>query len=413
MKCRHCGSELRLPFLDLGSAPPSNAYLTETGLRASESWFPLRLLVCELCWLVQTEDHAGRETLFTDDYAYFSSFSTSWLAHAEQYVQAIVQRFGLNNESRAVEIAANDGYLLQYVQAAGIPCYGVEPTAGTAAAARSKGIAVVERFFGVELADELARTGQQADLVVANNVLAHVPSINDFVAGFTRLLKPQGVATFEFPHLLRMVQENQFDTAYHEHYSYLSLTVVEHIFALNGLSVFDVEELQTHGGSLRIFAQRSDSGTHALTRNVAQLLKSEADAGMAAATFYSGFQTRAEKVKDDLLAFLIEAKHQGLKVAAYGAAAKGNTLLNFAGVRPDLLPYVVDRNPAKQGKFMPGSRIPIVDEAHLNVHQPDRILILPWNLRKEVMAQLAYTQQWGGQFVTAVPAFAVTQGLSS
>ena len=407
MKCRHCGSELRLPFLDLGSAPPSNAYLTETELRASEAWLPLRLLVCESCWLVQTEDYAGRETLFTDDYAYFSSFSTSWLARAAHYVKAMVQRFGLTNVSRVVEIAANDGYLLQYVQAAGIPCYGVEPTAGTAAAAKSKGIAIIESFFGVELADELARTGQQADLLVANNVLAHVPGINDFVAGFSRLLKSQGVATFEFPHLLRMLQENQFDTAYHEHYSYLSLTVVEHIFALNGLSVFDVEELPTHGGSLRIFAQRSDSSTHAVTRNVAQLLKTEADAGMAAATFYCGFQTRAEKVKDDLLAFLIEAKHQGLKVAAYGAAAKGNTLLNFAGVRPDLLLYVVDRNPAKQGKFMPGSRIPIVDEAHLKVHQPDRILILPWNLRLEVMAQLAYVRHWGGQFVTAVPALAV------
>ncbi len=407
MKCRHCGSELRLPFLDLGSAPPSNAYLTETELRASEAWLPLRLLVCESCWLVQTEDYAGRETLFTDDYAYFSSFSTSWLARAAHYVKAMVQRFGLTNVSRVVEIAANDGYLLQYVQAAGIPCYGVEPTAGTAAAAKSKGIAIIESFFGVELADELARTGQQADLLVANNVLAHVPDINDFVAGFARLLKPQGVATFEFPHLLCMVQENQFDTAYHEHYSYLSLTVVEHIFALNGLSVFDVEELPTHGGSLRIFAQRSDSSTHAVTRNVAQLLKTEADAGMAAATFYCGFQTRAEKVKDDLLAFLIEAKHQGLKVAAYGAAAKGNTLLNFAGVRPDLLLYVVDRNPAKQGKFMPGSRIPIVDEAHLKVPQPDRILILPWNLRLEVMAQLAYVRHWGGQFVTAVPALAV------
>ena len=413
MKCRHCASELRLPFLDLGSAPPSNAYLTETDLRASEAWFPLRLLVCESCWLVQTEDQAGRDILFTDDYAYFSSFSTSWLAHAERYVQSMVQRFGLNNESRVVEIAANDGYLLQYVQAAGIPCFGVEPTAGTAAAARAKGIAVVERFFSLELADELARTGQQADLLVANNVLAHVPSINDFVTGFARLLKPQGVATFEFPHLLRMVQENQFDTAYHEHYSYLSLTVVEHIFALNGLSVFDVEELPTHGGSLRIFAQRSQTGTHLVSPNVALLRKTEADAGMAAATFYSGFQTRAEKAKDDLLAFLIDAKHLGLKVAAYGAAAKGNTILNFAGVRPDLLPYVVDLNQAKQGKFMPGSRIPIVDEAHLKVHQPDRILILPWNLRQEVMAQLAYVQHWGGQFVTSVPALVVSQGLSA
>lgn len=413
MKCRHCGSELHLPFLDLGSAPPSNAYLTEAGLRAPEAWYPLRLLVCESCWLVQTEDHAGREALFTEDYAYFSSFSSTWLAHAEHYVRTMVERFGLNAASRVVEIAANDGYLLQYVQAAGIPCYGVEPTASTAVAARAKGIVIVERFFGVELADELAGAGQQADLIAANNVLAHVPDINDFVTGFSRLLRPSGVATFEFPHLLRMVRENQFDTAYHEHYSYLSLTAVEHIFDRNGLSVFDVEELPTHGGSLRVFAQRADSGRQPVSPAVAALRKGEADAGMTAIAFYSGFQAKAEKVKDDLLAFLIEAKRHGLKVGAYGAAAKGNTLLNFAGVRPDLLPYVVDRNPAKQGKFMPGSRIPIVDEAHLKAHRPDRILILPWNLRQEVMEQLDYAREWDGQFVTAVPALAVTGGWSA
>jgi len=413
LKCRHCGSELRLPFLDLGSAPPSNAYLTEAGLRAPEAWYPLRLLVCESCWLVQTEDHAGREALFTEDYAYFSSFSTTWLAHAERYVREMVERFGLNAASRVVEIAANDGYLLQYVQAAGIPCYGVEPTAGTAAAARAKGIEIIGQFFGISLADELVSAGKQADLIAANNVLAHVPDINDFVAGFTRLLKPSGVATFEFPHLLRMVQENQFDTAYHEHYSYLSLTAVEHVFDRNGLTVFDVEELPTHGGSLRVFAQRADSGQQPASPAVAALRKVEADAGMTTTELYSGFQARAEKVKDDLLAFLIDAKCQGLNVAAYGAAAKGNTLLNFAGVRPDLLPYVVDRNPAKQGKFMPGSRIPIVDEAYLQAHQPDRILILPWNLRQEVMEQLDYVRKWGGQFVTAIPTLAVTEGLSA
>lgn len=408
MKCRHCHSELCLPFLNLGSAPLSNAYLNAADLRTPEVWYPLRLLVCESCWLVQTEDHAGREALFTDDYAYFSSFSTSWLAHAQAYVQTMLERFGLTAASLVVEIAANDGYLLQYVKAAGIPCYGVEPTAGTAAAARAKGIEIVEKFFGVELADELARTGRQADLIAANNVLAHVPEINDFVAGFAMLLKPSGVVTFEFPHLLRMLQQNQFDTAYHEHYSYLSLTAVERIFALNGLTVFDVKDLTTHGGSLRVFAQRSDSGSYPLSPAVLALRKVEEDAGMKSAKFYSGFQAKSEKVKDELIAFLIECKRQGLKVGAYGAAAKGNTLLNFAGVRPDLLPYVVDKNPAKQGKFMPGSRIPIVDEAHLKVHQPDRILILPWNLRQEVMAQLAYARKWGGQFVTAVPAFAVT-----
>ncbi len=411
MKCRHCSSELRLPFLDLGSAPPSNAYLTAAGLRAPEAWYPLRLLVCESCWLVQTEDHAGREALFTADYAYFSSFSTSWLAHAERCVRAMVERFGLNAASRVVEIAANDGYLLQYVQAAGIPCYGVEPTGGTAAAARARGIEIVERFFGVALADELSGSGRQADLIVANNVLAHVPDINDFVAGFARLLKPQGVASFEFPHLLRMVQENQFDTAYHEHYSYLSLTTVERILARNGLGVFDVEELPTHGGSLRVLAQRSDGGLHPVSIAVSALRKAEADAGMATTGFYSDFQTRAETVKDDLLGFLIEARRQGLKLAGYGAAAKGNTLLNFAGVRCDLLPYVVDKNPTKQGKFMPGSRIPIVDEAHLMIDRPERILILPWNLRTEVIAQLDYVRAWGGQFVTAVPNLAITGGM--
>lgn len=403
MKCRHCGSELCLPFLDLGSAPPSNAYLTGNGLRAPETWFPLRLLVCESCWLVQTEDHAGREALFTDDYAYFSSFSSSWLAHAERYVQSMVGRFNLNSASRVVEVAANDGYLLQYVQANGIPCYGIEPTASTAQAARNKGIEIVGRFFGVELAEELASDGQQADLIAANNVLAHVPDINDFVSGFGRLLKPGGVATFEFPHLLRMVRENQFDTAYHEHYSYLSLTAVERIFAHKGLSVFDVEELPTHGGSLRVFAQRSDSGQQVVSPAVEVLRKVEADAGMTSMAFYSDFQSSAEKVKDDLVAFLIDAKRQGLKVGAYGAAAKGNTLLNFAGVRPDLLPYVVDKNPAKQGKFMPGSRIPIVAEAHLKQNRPDYVVILPWNLREEVVEQLAYIREWGGQFVTAVP----------
>ena len=410
MKCRHCGSALHLPFLDLGSAPPSNAYLTEADLRGPEVWYPLRLLVCEVCWLVQTQDHAGREALFTDDYAYFSSFSSSWLAHARAYVETMVQRLGLTERSQVVEVAANDGYLLQYVQALGIGCLGVEPTRSTAAAAKAKGIEIIERFFGVALADELALAGRQADLIAANNVLAHVPDINDFVAGFTRLLKPQGVATFEFPHLLRLVQQNQFDTVYHEHYSYLSLTALESVFARNGLVVFDVQELPTHGGSLRLFAQRADLGPHPISGAVARLRDVEQAAGMQGSVFYQGLQAAAERVKDDLLAFLIESKRQGLKVGAYGAAAKGNTLLNFAGVRPDLLPYVVDKNPAKQGKFMPGSRIPIVDESHLRADQPDRVLILPWNLREEVMAQLAYVQGWHGHFVTAVPALAVSAG---
>jgi SAM-dependent methyltransferase len=403
VKCRHCASELRLPFLDLGSAPPSNAYLSAAALHGPETWYPLRLLVCEACWLVQTEDHAGREQLFDADYAYFSSYSSSWLAHARTYVQVLRERLGLSAQSCVVEVAANDGYLLQYVREAGVPCYGIEPTASTAAAARVKGIEIVERFFGVALARELAAAGRQADLMAANNVLAHVPDINDFVGGFAVLLKEQGVATFEFPHLLRMVQECQFDTAYHEHYSYLSLTAVQRIFAANGLQVFDVEELSTHGGSLRVYAQRSDAGRRPLAPAVAALLAREQAAGMTTPAFYAGFQREAERIKRELLEFLLQAKREGLRVGAYGAAAKGNTLMNFAGVRPDLLPYVVDLNPAKQGKYMPGSRVPIVDEAHLRRDRPDRVLILPWNLRTEITAQLAYVREWGGRFVTAVP----------
>lgn len=402
MNCRHCLSPLSLPFLDLGSAPPSNAYLDEAALSAPEAWYPLRLLVCETCWLVQTEDHAGREDLFTEDYAYFSSFSASWLAHARAYVEAMAARFGLGAESCVVEVAANDGYLLQFVRDRSIPCYGIEPTASTAAAARDKGIEIVERFFGVALAGELAAQGRQADLIAANNVLAHVPDINDFVAGHARLLKPEGVATFEFPHLMRMVAENQFDTAYHEHYSYLSLVAVARIFAANGLEVFDVEELETHGGSLRVFAQRA-GGPRPVEPRVAALLARERAAGMETPAFYAGFQAAAERVKDALLAFLLDAKARGLKVGGYGAAAKGNTLLNFAGVRPDLIPYVVDNNPAKAGKYMPGSRIPIVAETVLREDRPDRILILPWNLRDEIKGRFAEADAWGAEFVVAVP----------
>ncbi|MCA3251229.1 MAG: methyltransferase domain-containing protein [Pseudomonadota bacterium] len=403
MNCRHCARPLSRPFLDLGSAPPSNAYLDAAALRRPELWFPLRLLVCESCWLVQTEDHAGREQLFGEDYAYFSSFSASWLAHSEAYVAAMVRRFGLGPHSRVAEVACNDGYLLQYVQRLGIPCYGVEPTRSTAQAARARGIDVVEEFFGVALARSLAQSGRRADLVAANNVLAHVPDINDFAAGFAVLLEPAGVATFEFPHLLRMVRENQFDTAYHEHFSYLSLGTVQRIFAANGLTVFDVEQHPTHGGSLRVFAQRSDLGTRPVQPAVAALLALEAEAGMEAAAFYAGFQAAAERVKNDFLAFLLQCRREGRRVAAYGAAAKGNTLLNFAGVRPDLLAFVVDRNPAKQGRFLPGSRIPIVDESELDRQRPDYVVLLPWNLRSELTAQLERVRGWGGRFVTAVP----------
>lgn len=403
MRCRHCAAELHLRFVDLGTAPPSNAYLTEDQLHGPEKWFPLRVLVCERCWLVQTEDFAGREELFCADYAYFSSFSNSWLAHAKDYVAEMARRFDLNSDSYVVEIAANDGYLLQYVKERNIPCLGIEPTASTAAAARKKGIPIVEDFWGSDLARKMVAQGKQADLLVANNVLAHVPDINDFLAGFSLLLKPQGVATFEFPHLHRLVEENQFDTIYHEHFSYLSFLAVRRIFAANGLTVFDVEEVPTHGGSLRIYAQRSDVGQFAVEMRVGDFLLKEERAGMHTAAYYAGFQEKANKFKDNFLAFLLDAKRQGKKVAAYGAAAKGNTLINYAGIRSDLISFVVDRNPAKQGKFLPGSHIPITDETHLKAVRPDYLIILPWNLRAELTQQLYYVKEWGGCLVNLFP----------
>lgn len=403
MKCRHCGSQLDLVMVDLGRAPPSNAYLSEQALAKQETYYPLRVLTCQQCWLVQTEDFAGREELFTEDYAYFSSYSSSWLAHAERYVAAVTERFGLGRSSHVVEVAANDGYLLQYFHARNIPSTGIEPTASTANAARAKGITIVEEFFGTRLAQQLASQGQQADLTVANNVLAHVPNINDFVAGFALLLKPDGVATFEFPHLVRLVEQNQFDTIYHEHFSYLSLTAVKTVFAACGLTIFDVEEHPTHGGSLRVFAQRSDTGQRPVEQRVAALLGEETRLGVNTPEYYAGLQPRTEKIKRDLLDFLASAASAGKSVGAYGAAAKGNTLLNFAGVTHRQIPWVVDKNPAKQGKYMPGSHIPIVDEARLRADRPDYVLILPWNLRTEVVQQLAYVREWGAKFVWAIP----------
>lgn len=407
MTCRFCRSPLSLSFLDLGVAPPSNAYLSAEAVNAPEVWLPLHLKVCERCWLVQVEESAASHELFTPDYAYFSSFSSSWLAHAERYTKEMTRRFGLSADSLVCEVAANDGYLLQYFQRDGVPCYGIEPTHGTAEAARAKGIHIVEDFFGTNLARDLQAEGRSADLMAANNVLAHVPDIADFVEGFEVLLKPEGVATFEFPHLVQMVGQGQFDTAYHEHFSYLSLTSVRTIFNACGLAVFDVEELPTHGGSLRVYAQRADTGRHEVSAAVAELAAREEALGVASAAFYTPFQKQAERIKDDMLAFLIEAKRAGKSVGAYGAAAKGNTLINFAGIKPDLIPFVVDRNPAKQGRFLPGSRIPIVDEAHLKAARPDYIVILPWNLKDEVAAQLAYARDWGAKFVTAVPALTV------
>ena len=403
MKCRHCHAPVTLPFVDLGSSPPSNAYLTPAQMQAPETVYPLRVLVCEQCWLVQTEDFAGFDDMFSAEYAYFSSFSSSWMQHATAYSEAMTKRFGLNANSCVVEVASNDGYLLRNFKAAGIPCYGIEPTASTAKAARDIGIESIEEFFGQTLAQKLLTQGRQADLTAANNVLAHVPDINDFVAGFAMLLKPQGVSTFEFPHLMNLVKFAQFDTIYHEHFSYLSLTAVKTIFKANGLTVFDVEELPTHGGSLRVYAQRSDTGQHAISPRVADMLKREDDVGMRTAAYYGKTQADAVRIKRDLWRFLLQAQEEGKTVAAYGAAAKGNTLLNYAGVRDDLVKFVIDLNPAKQNKFMPGSRIPMVGPDVLNTVKPDYMLILPWNLEKEIKAQLAskYNVTW--QYVIAVP----------
>ena len=403
MRCRHCHQIIETSFIDLGSAPPSNAYLTQEKLRSPEKYFPLRVSVCTNCWLVQTEDFANAEELFDADYAYFSSFSKTWLTHAQQYAADMTHRFELTGQSHVVEVAANDGYLLQYFQQKGIPCLGIEPTTSTAAAARAKGLKVVENFFGTQLAYDLVNQGQQADLMVANNVLAHVPDINDFISGFAILLKPEGVVTFEFPHLLQLIENNQFDTIYHEHFSYLSLTSIKQIFTVNGLSIFDVEELSTHGGSLRVYAQRQDTGSKPLADNVHQLLGQEVRFGLLEEKLYGNFQKRANQVKDDFLSFLLEAKRQDKVVGAYGAAAKGNTLLNYAGIRPDLIAFVADRNPAKQGKYLPGSRIPIVDESYVKAARPDYVVVLPWNIKAEVITQLAYIRNWGGRFVSAVP----------
>lgn len=407
MNCRHCGAALTLPVIDLGASPPSNSFLSKADLSAPEVWYPLRVAICTNCWLVQTEDFAKRDEFFSQDYAYFSSFSTSWLEHSQNYCDAMVERFGLHSASLVVEVAANDGYLLQFMKARGIPSLGIEPTQSTAEAARAKGIEVIGEFFGTELAIALTAKGHSADLTVANNVLAHVPDINDFIRGFSILLKPTGVATFEFPHLMKLIGLTQFDTIYHEHYSYLSLIAVDRIFSANSLTVFDVERLSTHGGSLRVFAQRTDTGQEPVSARVTNLLSEERQAGVDTPSYYQALQGQAENVAGDLLAFLYRMRAEGKTVVGYGAAAKGNTLINFAGIRPHLIPWVVDRNPVKQGKFLPGSRIPIVAEELLAAEKPDYVLILPWNLKEEVIAQLGYVRSWGGKFVTAVPTLTV------
>lgn len=400
--CRHCAAPMPRLFLDLGHAPPSNAYLAPEALNAVEMSFPLRLRICDACHLVQTEDFAKADQLFDHDYAYFSSTSKSWLDHAARYAKMAAERFGLGADNHIIEVASNDGYLLRNFMAAGIPCLGIEPTQSTAAAAATLGVPTLRAFFDAALGRSFAREGRQADLIVGNNVYAHVPDINDFTVGLAAALKPEGVVTLEFQHLMRLVEQCQFDTVYHEHFSYLSLLTVTRIFAQAGLRIFDVEELPTHGGSLRVYGCHK-AASHSIVTRAGDLLAEERARGMETGAFYEGFQTRAEAVKNGLLRFLLDAKHDGRTVAGYGAAAKGNTLLNFAGVKPDLLPFICDAAPSKQGKLTPGGHIPILPPEALTARRPDYVLILPWNIASEVKDQLAHLNDLGVQFVTAVP----------
>jgi len=403
LNCRHCGEPLTIPFLDLGFAPPSNAYLKHADLTRVEHYYPLKLLVCDTCWLVQTDDYAARETLFDSDYAYFSSTSEQWLAHARRYTSSIVEELGLGANSFVIEVASNDGYLLRNFVSAQIPCLGIEPTASTAARAEELGIPVLREFFGVELARSLADKGQLADLVIGNNVFAHVPDVNDFAAGLKTVLKASGTITLEFPHLVSLLGETQFDTVYHEHFSYFSLHAVERIFGTAGLRVCRVEQLPTHGGSLRVYGCHADD-PRADDASVERIRLLEVERGTTRRETYQGFQSRVDEAKNGLLKFLLECKDKGLAVAAYGAAAKGNTFLNYAGVKPDLLPYVCDAAPSKQGKYMPGSHIPIVSPAALEEARPDIVLILPWNIADEVIAQQAPVLGAAVRFAVAIPA---------
>ncbi len=402
MKCRHCAAPLAHTFLDLGFAPPSNAYLTDVDLTQPEKYYPLKIKVCDQCWLVQTEDYAQSHELFSPDYAYLSSISTGWLAHAARYAEKITRQLQLTQESLVIEVASNDGYLLKNFVVAGIPCLGIEPTASTAAAAEKLSIPVMREFFGEQLGKQLAAMGKQADLIAGNNVYAHVPDINDFTRGLKAALKSGGTITLEFPHLMRLIEHTQFDTVYHEHFSYLSLYTVNRIFKAGGLRVWDVEELSTHGGSLRIY------GCHAYddrqtTPATSALLAEEERRGLHTLATYQDFQARADRIKDNLLAFLIEQKRAGKNMAAYGAAAKGNTLLNYAGIKHDLLPFICDAADSKQGKFMPGSHIPILAPSTLAEQRLDYLVILPWNIATEVKQQNARLAVLGTKFVTAVP----------
>lgn len=403
MKCRFCNTDLIHEFVDLGHSPPSNSFLTEQQLLEPEVFYPLKLFVCDNCFLVQIDEYKKSSEIFSDKYAYFSSVSETWLRHAQEYTTMIVDRLRLNSRSMVVEIASNDGYLLQYFCKKKIPNIGIEPSLNVAAAARKKGIDVITEFFGAQLAATLQQQGIHADLIIGNNVLAHVPDVNDFVSGLKILLKDDGVITMEFPHLMELIANRQFDTIYHEHFSYFSFKTVEKLFSSKGLVVYDFEKLETHGGSIRIYAGHSDSCADRIVDSVVDMRKAETDAGMDRLDYYNDFQQQADQVKADLVAFLLAQKKVGKRVAAYGAAAKGNTLLNYCGVKKDLLEFVSDASTHKQGKFLPGSHIPVFSPEVIKKKQPDYVLILPWNIKDEIIRQLDYIQSWGGRFVIPIP----------
>ncbi len=400
--CRSCGASLVDTFVDLGMSPLANSYVKSEQLNRQEAFYPLHVFICRDCLLVQVEVFETPERIFSD-YAYFSSYSESWLQHAKSYVEHVTERFGLGPESHAVEIASNDGYLLQYFVEKGIPVLGIEPAANVAKAAIEKGVPTLKRFFGSEMARQMASEGKEADLLIGNNVLAHVPNLNDFVRGMKIVLKPHGVVTMEFPHLMRLVEQNQFDTIYHEHFSYFSFHTVRRVFSERGLEIFDVEELPTHGGSLRIYARHSEDDSKPIMSAVCSLASHEESAGYTRLERYLMFEERVKETKRRLLGFLVEAKNAHKSIVAYGAAAKGNTLLNYCGIRTDFIDYVVDRSPQKQGLFLPGTHIPILPPSEIDKTRPDYLLILPWNLKEEVMQQMNHIRSWGGRFVVPIP----------
>jgi len=408
MKCRFCQSELEHVFIDLFNSPPSNSFLTYEQLNQPEQFYPLRVYTCHSCFLVQIDEYKNSDSIFDGSYVYFSSYSQSWLQHASKYVDTVTDRFRLTAKSQVVEIASNDGYLLQYFLKKGIPVIGIEPTSNTAEVAKAKGIHTIIEFFGARLATELISKNIRADLLLGNNVLAHVPNIIDFTRGLKVLLNDRGVVTMEFPHLVQLIENNQFDTIYHEHFSYLSLTTVSKIFEFAGLIIFDVEEIPTHGGSLRIYARHKEDDSKEISQNVTQLLATEKNKGLTDPGYYMGFQQRAFKIKLSVIEFLIRQKMRGKMVAAYGAAAKGNTLLNYCGIKSDLIDFVVDANPHKREKFLPGSHIPVLNEAYLKEQKPEYILIFPWNIQEEIKVQLSYVREWGAKFVMAIPQFTIS-----